>query len=76
MTDVLDSGGLYPIREHLSEAEACPCDGGTLSAEDRGDSSLYGRTYRRISCSCGRKGPWSTAPVTMWNNSLRLLLRG
>lgn len=68
MTDVLDSGGLYPIRERLSEAEACPCGDGTLSAEDRGDSSLYGRTYRRIACSCGRKGPWSTAPVTMWNN--------
>ena len=71
--DVLESGGLHPITERLSDAEPCSCEGGKLSAEDRGDSSMYGRTYRRIICSCGRKGPWSTAPVVMWNGQQKRL---
>jgi len=69
MTDALDSGGLHPIRENLADAKRC-CETGTLSTEDRGDSSLYGRTYRRIVCSCGRTGPWSTAPVLRWNQEV------
>ena len=59
--------GLYPFTELLSDAKACPCEAGSLSAEDHLETSMYGRRYRRIACSCGRKGPWSTAPVTMGN---------
>lgn len=65
--DVLESGGLHPITELLSDAKPC-CNGGRLSPEDHGDVSMYGRTIRRIVCACGRKGPWSTAPVVMWNH--------
>ncbi len=68
MSNVLESGGLYSFKELLSDAKACPCEG-TLRAEDHLETSMYGRRYRRIACSCGRKGPWSTAPVTMWNHS-------
>ena len=67
--DEIHSGGAYPFTERLSAAKACKCGGSELSVEDRGDSSLYGRAYRRIVCVCGRKGPWSTAPVQMWNSS-------
>lgn len=69
--NVLESGGLYPFTELLSDAKACSCDAGTLSPETRGETSMYGRLYRRIVCSCGRKGPWSTAPVTTWNHQPR-----
>ena len=62
---VLESGGVHPFTELLSDAMAC-CDG-VLRAEDHGDISDYGRRYRRIVCSCGRKGQWSTAPVRTWN---------
>ena len=69
MTDILDSGGLYPIIESLPDATPCVCKDGKLSPEDLGETSMYGRAYRRIVCSCGRTGPWSTAPVVMWNQS-------
>jgi hypothetical protein len=63
----LDSGGFHPIVEDLAKAIPCSCGGSTLSVKYRGDSSMYGRDYRRIECSCGRKSSWSTAPVERWN---------
>ena len=70
MSDRLESGGLHAFVEYLSDATPC-CDTGTLSADVHLETSMYGRAYRRIVCTCGREGPWSTAPVEMWNQALK-----